>query len=103
MALKIPIVIKGVKVEYWKISAVSATYTGEVAQIYIMGYIDKAARDTGVSNSFTVENYICKPDKFSQYFGTEESLHVGNFANTLQASYSFLKDNVQEFKDAVDC
>lgn len=96
-------VVNGVDVTYWKISSISISYTGEIAQIYIMGFIDRETREKGLENSFVLQNYYCKKDMFAKYFGTEESLHVGNFANTLQASYSFLKDNVEEFKDALDC
>lgn len=103
MALNKAVTVNGVQINYWKISSLNISYTGELTQIYIMGFLDKVTRDKGLENSFVLQNYYCKKDMFSKYFGTEENLHVGNFANTLQASYSFLKDNVEEFKDALDC
>lgn len=103
MALKVPIMVKGVKVEYWKLSAFSASYTGEVSQIFIMGYIDKATRDRDVGDYIISENYICKPDLFSKYFGSETTLLLGDYKNPLQAAYAYLKDNVGDFKNAVDC
>ena len=105
MALAKPInsVINGVDISYWKISSISLSYTSNLAQIYVMGFVNKDIRNSGLENSVVLNNYFCKKDKFNNYFGTEQALLNGNYANTLQASYDFLKENIQDFKDAIDC
>ncbi|WP_291653785.1 hypothetical protein [Clostridium sp.] len=86
------------EVSYWKISGVNITYTGKIAQIFIIGFTDEENRQEGIENKIAFENYICKGEDFNKYFNilsTEK-------ANPLISAYNYLKNKVDIFINSVD-
>ncbi|MDU3524248.1 hypothetical protein [Clostridium sp.] len=88
------------EVSYWKISGINITYTGKMAQVYVIGFADEEQRQEGIDNKIAFENYICKGEDFNKYFNvnvlsTEE-------VNPLISAYNYLKNKVDIFINSVD-
>lgn len=88
------------EVAYWKVSGINITYTGKMAQIFIIGFADVEQRQEGIDNKIAFENYICKGEDFNKYFNvnvlsTEE-------VNPLTSAYNYLKDKVGVFINSID-
>lgn len=118
MALKKQIISSyGIPVEYWKIGRrVLDGITNEV-HIELMPYIDEAHRRNGGSpfekDAIKIDIYDGSPGGyddegnpitthvFVDFFSPE--VLVANGTNEVEAMYNYIKQNVEEFKDAEDC
>lgn len=98
MAIQKKVLYNGAELNYWKISGINVTWTGKIAQIFIIGFLNEVDRSIGIENKITMETYQCSKDKFEQYFGVN-SLDVNN---PLEAAYNFLKNEVEIFVDSID-
>lgn len=98
MALQKTVLYNGVEVCYWKICGINVTWTGKMAQIFILGFVNGESANNDINNKIVMSNYICKKEKFNDYFGFE-SLDVNN---PLTSSYNFLKNEVDVFTDSTD-
>ena len=100
MALQKQIVNNNITANYWKISGINVSYTGKIAQIFIMGYVTKEDRDKAIENKVVFENYICKGTDFDTYFATGVLDVVS--VNPINSAYKYLKEKVGVFADSVD-
>lgn len=100
MALKKTRQYNNTEVSYWKVSGVNITYTGKMAQIFVIGFADKKEREEGIDNKIAFENYICKGENFEKYF-SNNILSRGK-TNVLVSAYDYLKDKVEIFGDSLD-
>ncbi|MCI6691454.1 MAG: hypothetical protein MR510_03015 [Clostridium sp.] len=100
MALQKSRAINNIPVDYWKVSGVNITYTGKMAQIYIIGFSNTEKRQEGIENKIAFETYICKGEDFDTYFsvGALDSQGV----NPITSSYKYLKEKVGVFVESVD-
>lgn len=88
------------EVAYWKVSGLNITYTGRMAQIFIIGFTDEEQRQEGIDNKIAFENYICKGHDFNKYFNVNV-LSIQE-VNPLTSAYNYLKDKVGLFANSVD-
>ena len=100
MALQKNRVINNINVDYWKISGINVTYTGEMAQIFIIGFANAEDRLKGIDKKVAFENYIVKGEDFKSYFATEV-LDVVSI-NPINSAYKYLKEKLDIFIDAID-
>lgn len=100
MALQKQIVNNNITANYWKISGINVSYTGKIAQIFIMGYTTKEDRDKAIENKVVFENHICKGTDFDTYFATGVLDVVS--VNPINSAYKYLKEKVGVFADSVD-
>lgn len=100
MALQKNIQCNNVDVMYWKISGINITYTGKMAQIFIVGFADAEQRREGIDNKIAFENYICKGEDFNKYFNI--NLLSVEEVNPLKSAYNYLKEKVGVFIDSLD-
>ncbi len=98
MAIQKKVLYNGAEINYWKISGINVTWTGKIAQIFIIGFLNEEDRTVGIENKITMETYQCSKDKFDEYFGVN-SLDVNN---PLESAYNFLKNEVDTFIDRID-
>lgn len=100
MALQKSRQFNNIPVDYWKISGVNTTYTGKVAQIYIIGFSNTEKRQEGIENKIAFETYICKGEDFDTYFsiGALDSQGI----NPVNSAYKYLKEKEKIFVDSVD-
>ncbi|MBS6504323.1 MAG: hypothetical protein KH415_22435 [Clostridium sp.] len=87
-------------VGYWKVSGLNISYTGKVAQIYVIGFANEEERIEGIENKIAFENYICKGKDFEKYFAIDKLNSDG--INPIVNSYNFLKDEIGLFIDSID-
>lgn len=85
------------EVKYWKVSGVNISYTGGVAQIFVIGFANEDLKQEGLENKVVFENFICKGEDFINYFGIAE-----NQKNPAICSYNYLKDKVTLFDGSTD-
>lgn len=100
MALKKKIPYNNMDLYYWKISGINISYTGKIAQIYVVGFIDEEQRIEGIEKKIAFENYMCKGEQFERYFSNEVLSEAGN--NTLILAYEYLKDEIGTFENSTD-
>ena len=100
MALQKNRQIKNTNVTYWKVSGVNVTYTGNMAQVFVIGFANAEDRLKGLDNKIAFENYIVKGEDFKLYFDTGV-LDLVN-TNPITSSYKYLKEKVSAFADSVD-
>lgn len=98
MALQKNRQINNIDVDYWKISGVNVTYTGEMAQVFVIGFQNADKRKEGVDKKVAFENYMVKDEDFNLYFATD----VLDKLNPISSAYKFLKEKVGVFVDSVD-
>lgn len=100
MALEKKRQYKNIDVAYWKISGLNISYTGKMAQIYVVGFSNSESRQEGIDKKITIENYICKGEDFDTYFsvGSLESPGI----NPVNSAYKYLKEKESIFIDSVD-
>ena len=98
MALQKSRQFNNVNINYWKISGINITHTGEMAQIFIMGFLNEEKRQEGIENKIAFENYICKDEDFKNYFRIEKLDEV----NPVSSAYKYLKEKVKVFAEAID-
>lgn len=98
MALQKSRQCNNVEVKYWKVSGVNITYTGKMAQIFVIGFSDLEQRQDDIGNKISFENYICKGEDFNNYFNV---INVKE-TNPLIGAYNYLKEKVGVFIDSVD-
>lgn len=92
--------VNNADVSYWKVSGVNVTYTGEMAQVFVIGFANAEDRLKGLENKIAFENYIVKGEDFKNYFDTG-ILDLVN-TNPVTSAYKFLKEKVSAFTDSVD-
>lgn len=100
MALQKDISVNNINVSYWKISGLNVSYTGEMAQIFVMGFANAEARNSGLDKKIAFENYIVKGEDFKTYFATEV-LDVVN-VNPINSAYKYLKEKEGVFIGSID-
>ncbi|HBL06300.1 MAG TPA: hypothetical protein DDZ33_05070 [Clostridium sp.] len=98
MAIQKKVLYNGAEINYWKISGINVTWTGKIAQIFIIGFLSEEDRNISIENKVIMENYMCKKEKFDEYFGVN-SLDAHN---PLKASYNFLKSELDIFVESID-
>lgn len=87
----------GVRVEYWKITAIHLGCNFNKCQIGVSGYINEDLRLEDNKPLWT-ENYTIKDEDFEKYLNIEELSKEGN--NIISACYKYLKENIDKFKDS---
>lgn len=100
MALQKNRQINNINVNYWKVSGINVTYTGEMAQIFVIGFANAEDRNQGIDKKIAFENYIVKGEDFKNYFATNVLDVVS--VNPLNSAYKYLKEKLEIFVDSVD-
>lgn len=100
MALQKDRNVNNVNVNYWKISGINVTYTGEMAQIFVIGFANAEDRLQGIDKKIAFENYIVKGEDFNTYFATGVLDIVS--VNPINSAYKYLKEKLDIFVDAID-
>ena len=88
------------EVAYWKISGINVTYTGNMAQIFVIGFASLEDRTKGLENKIAFENYFVTGEDFKKYFDLGILDVLGS--NPLTAAYKYLKEKLNIFADSVD-
>lgn len=88
------------EVSYWKVSGLNITYTGKMAQIFIIGFLNEEQRQEGIESKIVLENYMCKGEDFNKYFNL--SVLSAEEVNPLTSAYNYLKDKVGVFINSLD-
>ena len=94
MALKQKLVTNNIECEYWRIVGFNTSLTGRLCQIFVLGY--RTVEDRQENKSIASKNYNIKKDDFNNYIYTNESYNI------ISNLYGYLKEKIEEFKDAVD-
>lgn len=100
MALQKSRQINNTEVSYWKISGVNITYTGNMAQVFIIGFANAEDRLKSIENKIAFENYMIKGEDFKEYFDIGILDILGN--NPLTSAYKYLKEKLDIFADSID-
>lgn len=93
MALKKTLQFNNIEANYWRIVGFNVSITGEMAQIFLVGYKDEVARTKKLNVIST--NYMIQNDKFNKYITVDN----GTFVSDL---YNYLKNEVEDFNGAID-
>jgi len=92
----------GVTASYWRIIELSINYAYKIAKIRLAGYINKEARDNGVT-PIEVKLFNCNPKEFDMFFDLDKLNELNN--NPLRQAYDFIKNNSlydNSFSDSID-
>lgn len=86
---------------YWKVTGYNVSVISKRAAFFLCGYIDQTDRtqDEGHPGYLMPVN-ILDQTKFDELFSVTEMDKLSN--NPIKAIYKYLKENVDDFKDAVD-
>lgn len=87
-------------VGYWKVAGINISYTGNVAQIFVIGFSDIDTRQEGLENKIAFENFICKGEDFDRYFKIDLLSEYQD--NPLICAYNYLKNEVEVFDSSLD-
>lgn len=93
MALKKKLVTNNIEATYWRIVGFNLSITGEMCQIFLIGYTDNIARQS--NKNIVSKNYMIKKDKFNQYIKLENGIIIADL-------YKFLKHETNDFNDSED-
>jgi hypothetical protein len=87
----------GNELTYWKITGVSVAYVTELAIINLGGYIDEEAK---VAKADCIpKNFRVVGDDFRKYFNNVDIA----CKDLREIGYTYIKENSEEFKDAINC
>ena len=90
----------GVDCTYAIISKIEMDKISKNAYIVLYYYIDKISRDN--NNKYLERKFVnIYPDKYDTVFGLNK-INNENM-NDYKSVYEFLKENINEFKEATDC
>lgn len=93
MALKKKLLTNNIEATYWRIVGFNLSITGEMCQIFLVGYFDEYNREN--NNNIVSKNYMIKKDKFNQYIKLENGIVIADL-------YGFLKNETNDFNDSED-
>lgn len=91
MALQKSITIDNITCKYWRIVGFNVSITGKIIQVFLVGYKDLEGRKN--KQNLVSINYTVKQDNFNTTF---------NALTLVSGLYLFLKNNIENFKNADD-
>lgn len=89
----------GVNAEHWVIDIININDKYKFAEINLNGYISEATYSAGNTPIKTVKIKINWEDEYERLFSKRANIST----NIYEVAYEYIKRNVKEFKDAVDC
>lgn len=92
MALKKQIQYNNLDAQYWRIVGFNISLTGEMVQIFMVGYENEEMRHQ--KKNIISKNYMINQDKYGKYI-TGNNISVDSL-------YSYLKSEEPDFKGATD-
>ena len=99
MALKKSIMTEyNIPCEYWMVAKVDTDKFAKQGYIVVYGFINKEIRDIKNSLPLCKKEHNVYPLNFDEYFSIEAIEKEGQ--NQYQQAYMFLKNQVEDFKDA---
>lgn len=94
MALKKKLVSNNIEAEYWKIVGFNISITGQLCQVFLVGYLNEETRLEG--KNLISKNYIIKKEDFNNY------IYIDKNYNVISNLYGYLKEKTEDFKGAED-
>lgn len=89
--------LSGVVVNYWRVCSVDINALQKSVRIRLSGYVNLDLRQNGKS-PLDDKYFNVTPKHYDTYFSNE----ILDNNNPFKQAYKYIKENVPEFKDAVD-
>lgn len=93
MALRQMLSVNNINADYWRIVGFNLSVTGKICQVFLVGYANHFARRE--NKNIISKNYMIKDENFEKYISLENGVLVADL-------YGFLKNEVEDFKNAED-
>jgi hypothetical protein len=86
----------GTDMTYWKITGISIAYVPRLAIINLGGYVDVEAKDTKLD--CIPRNFRITGTDFTKYFSSSNM----SAQDIRDLGYAYIKENIDDFKDAIN-